>query len=466
MNITYLIGNGFDVNIGIKSRYADFYKYYANQHPDGESDVVKRFKNEINEYIKKDAPKNDPNTIDWRDLEVALGQFTESMTEEEGEPLYLDINDSLKHYLNEEYKSFDAEAFKKEDFLKHLNNPISSHFNRVTINIIRNYLGGFSGSDNINIINFNYTTTIEELSGFKGKPLSIGNFISGRQAYLNGVYHIHQTLDDDEILVGLNDVSQIANKQFHENRFLCNLFIKPLTNSLLGTGVDQDCEQLITNTDLFILFGTSVSRTDQKWWKAVCERLVNSNARLIYFVHSTQKRPHQNLYIEEMRNDAIKKLFANAGKEVDVLFDKVIPRCIVSFSDTMFRMPVNYGDRIKDEKTYKIGDAEVIMRMLDMSMRHVAVSVDAPNEESGVAAETMWIKDFFPGFTHNSHSLLIPSVDGNEVPYDYIPIHNKDRRKDIYFEISSFLGKRRNIQLKSMTSDKKIEALKSIIKDN
>ena len=43
MNITYLIGNGFDVNIGLKSSYADFYKSYVNNHPDNEPDVVTRF---------------------------------------------------------------------------------------------------------------------------------------------------------------------------------------------------------------------------------------------------------------------------------------------------------------------------------------------------------------------------------------------------------------------------------------
>lgn len=53
MNITYLIGNGFDVNIGLKSSYADFYKSYVNNHPDNEADVVTRFKNKIYRRLKK-----------------------------------------------------------------------------------------------------------------------------------------------------------------------------------------------------------------------------------------------------------------------------------------------------------------------------------------------------------------------------------------------------------------------------
>lgn len=28
MNIVHILGNGFDINLGMKTRYADFYDYY------------------------------------------------------------------------------------------------------------------------------------------------------------------------------------------------------------------------------------------------------------------------------------------------------------------------------------------------------------------------------------------------------------------------------------------------------
>lgn len=125
MNITYLIGNGFDVNIGLKSSYADFYKSYVNNHPDNEPDVVTRFKNKINDCIKNESQKEDIQKFDWRDLEVALGQFTNQMNEKEAEILYLDINDSLKSYLIKEYEYFDVEAFDRSDFYNQITNPVS-----------------------------------------------------------------------------------------------------------------------------------------------------------------------------------------------------------------------------------------------------------------------------------------------------------------------------------------------------
>lgn len=33
MNITFLIGNGFDLNLKLNTQYSDFYKYYIKNDP-------------------------------------------------------------------------------------------------------------------------------------------------------------------------------------------------------------------------------------------------------------------------------------------------------------------------------------------------------------------------------------------------------------------------------------------------
>lgn len=279
------------------------------------------------------------------------------------------------------------------------------------------------------------------------------------------MHHIHQTLQDDEILVGVNDVSQIVNKKFHDNRLLSNMYVKPNTNALLGSGTTQDCETIISNTHLFVIFGTSAGITDQRWWNLVCERLIRSNARLIYFVHQTKKRPHQNLYIEEMKREEISKLFKHAGMDVSAVLESVIDKCYVSFSEKMFKLPVTYNGRIKTENTYKIGTSEATLKVFEMGMKHIAVSVETTAEEIGVPSEGMWLKEFFPNHKYNSQSLLTQKVDDQEVPFDLIPIHNDENRKDIYFEISSFFGKSKNkFLLKPVRSDLKHKALKEVIR--
>lgn len=465
MNITYLIGNGFDVNIGLKSRYADFYETYVNIHPDDEADVIKRFKAGINDYIKKESHKDNLKAIDWRDLEVALGQFTDQMEEKEAEILYLDVNDRLKEYLIDEFRNFDAEAFSSNLFYSQLTNPVTRHFDRVIANEIKSFCSGSIGNDVYNIINFNYTRTIEKLSGFQGKLLPIGQSFTGRQAYLQAVCHIHQTLDDDEILVGVNDVTQIANEKFRENRLLSNMYIKPNTNRLLGSGVNMDCKSIIANTELFVIYGASVGITDQVWWRLVCERVINSNARLIYFVHKAQKRKHQNLYKDEMKREELSKLLENAGLDTKQVLDSIIEKCYVSFSDEMFKMPVTYNDRIKQMVTYKIGTSDVTMKVIDMGMKHIAVSVETTAEEAGVPSEKIWLKEFFPNYTFNSQQFLTQKIENIEVPFDFIPIHNGEKRKNIYFEISSFFGKPYNrLPQQHIKNDLKQKALSEVLR--
>lgn len=91
MNITYLLGNGFDINIGLKTRYQDFYLYYLNES---------QLDNPLVQRIKEDINKNIEN---WSDLELAIGKYTANVTSEnEMINLYNDLADSLEKYLSEE----------------------------------------------------------------------------------------------------------------------------------------------------------------------------------------------------------------------------------------------------------------------------------------------------------------------------------------------------------------------------
>ena len=42
VNLVFLIGNGFDLNCGLKSRYVDAYKYYCSK-TEHDSETIKKF---------------------------------------------------------------------------------------------------------------------------------------------------------------------------------------------------------------------------------------------------------------------------------------------------------------------------------------------------------------------------------------------------------------------------------------
>ena len=65
MNITFLIGNGFDLNLGLPTGYTDFIKYHREQ---GLTDMISM------------AIRDDYQT--WSNVESALGEFTANVSQE------------------------------------------------------------------------------------------------------------------------------------------------------------------------------------------------------------------------------------------------------------------------------------------------------------------------------------------------------------------------------------------------
>lgn len=63
MNITFLIGNGFDLNIGLATTYSAFLEEYAKPS-DKDNDLLKYFK----QKILKDAKM-------WSNAEMAFGDI-------------------------------------------------------------------------------------------------------------------------------------------------------------------------------------------------------------------------------------------------------------------------------------------------------------------------------------------------------------------------------------------------------
>ena len=464
MNITFLIGNGFDVNLGLKTRYVDFYKYYVNKETPDALDAVKRFKSEINDFIKAETKKQDEAMIDWRDLEVALGKWTPNLKAEEVEPLYLDIIDSLRDYLINEFKYFDASAFSSQDFLKFLLDPITGNFSRVEMEAIKSFWNGFSSPDLVNVINFNYTHTIERLASYKVPGQPIGDSIVGHKSILQNIFHIHQTLDDEEILVGLNDTSQLANKDFHGDSHVCNLLLKPKTNALLGTGVDHDCEYLISHTNLFVLFGTSAGITDRKWWWDICNRLQENSARMIYFIHSSEVKRHIRLRHDVMSREAIRQFIKSAGLKEDTFLEPIISKSFVCFTSGMFNLRPSYNSAIPEKKIYEVGKSRVEITVIDKGLKYVTLTIEAPDEKTGIRAEREWIKEIFPDYQWQMQSLDHYEVDGKQVPFDRIRISSEDTHKDIYFDISSFFGKGDNFNIVSIPKERKVASLTDIVR--
>lgn len=90
-NLLFIIGNGFDIRLGLPTRYSQFIDWYKEQ--DAPSEFIKEKKENFFSELKKHGD-------DWKDLEIALGEFTINFqTAEEFRNFYTDINESLYNYL-------------------------------------------------------------------------------------------------------------------------------------------------------------------------------------------------------------------------------------------------------------------------------------------------------------------------------------------------------------------------------
>ena len=89
MDITFFIGNGFDLKIGLKTKYSDFYNY------------LHEIKSDSDLYKCIDADKDA-----WSDCEFGLGQHTKKFeTVEEFSQTYISLCTDLIDYLKDEQKN-------------------------------------------------------------------------------------------------------------------------------------------------------------------------------------------------------------------------------------------------------------------------------------------------------------------------------------------------------------------------
>ena len=151
MNITFLIGNGFDVHLGLKTRYTDFYDIYINSNKDTEEENIKNFCGMI-----------EGNYETWADFESAFAEKAFG-TKDDVKAILSDFSVKFAKYLRGQVQLCDytdeeiPQKFK--DFLINGYKFLETR-DRQTID---NKYKAVNANITINFINFNYTNTLNNL---------------------------------------------------------------------------------------------------------------------------------------------------------------------------------------------------------------------------------------------------------------------------------------------------------------
>lgn len=268
MEILYIIGNGFDINVKMKTKYSDFYEYYKTT--ESKSIHIKKLKDSISKGI-----------LNWSDLELTFGKYTSQLnTIEEFDEVYDDIIDNLCDYLIYEEEKFDFSKISQDKFLKYLCNPEKSLPQEDLEEILLQKNDWKNVDWNIRIMSFNYTRTIEKIIRNESFPILLSKH-HNNSIYLKSIHHIHGFTDKQTIL-GVNDISQIDKLDFHENEDIVEALVKTKCNRGLRHNVDRLFEKYISEASLICIFGSSLGDTDNYWWKLVGNS-VRDGAQLIIF---------------------------------------------------------------------------------------------------------------------------------------------------------------------------------------
>ena len=267
MRILLIVGNGFDLNLGLPTSYRHFYKYYL-EHTESRNEHVNKLKTIIKDDIEN-----------WSDLELKLGEVTEQFTSPNHFiAAFRDLKKHLTAYLKTvnsvEIPNIDKISTQFADdiigFKKNLDPKYKSTYNSFVQNITDKKI-------TLDILTFNYTDTIENIADqLEAHPEYADKIV------VENIYHIHQQLNELGIILGVNDENQIQNKSLSIHPDIKATMIKPYINSEYVSGTDKECKQAIDRANMVILFGVSLGATDRMWWNYLGEQVAAYPKRIIY----------------------------------------------------------------------------------------------------------------------------------------------------------------------------------------
>lgn len=311
MNITHIIGNGFDINQGIPTSYAHFYEYYLQLvSKDDEPEIVKKFR--INLYNALLESRSEL----WSDMEIALGKVTEEYdSAEDYNTVYMDVYNRLMEYIDYAYRFSDVANFDNptktlyQDLMKpwlHLTPSEIEDFDKLFVRV---------NDNRVKILSFNYTDTFNRISDLgklaEGGVLGLG---SSMTYHFDGILHIHQDIKNRNIVLGVDNVGQIANKKLAEDESVRDLLVKPQTNSNLGTTIDRQCREVIAQSGIISIYGVSLGKTDQTWWNEIGKRIkADNNVRILYFTYEKEIAQLAEIQKHTLKRKRKRELMAAIG---------------------------------------------------------------------------------------------------------------------------------------------------------
>lgn len=210
-NTTVIIGNGFDLNLGLETSYRDFIS------SDSFNQLVKA-NNSLCIYLKDQLDINK----------------------------WIDVENELTVYSHDVYKDKNRRVFREE--YKHLQESLINYLNDQDLSKIdegsRGYnlfVNGLQQFENLVVLDFNYTESV--------------NYIFDKNLLNYTVHKVHGSAKDGKIVFGVQDDARIRTGDIFLKKSTC------LWNNIL------DINTILEESDTVICMGYSLGKTDHHYFR-------------------------------------------------------------------------------------------------------------------------------------------------------------------------------------------------------
>lgn len=275
-NVTFLIGNGFDLSFGIHSQYQNIYKAYLDSQTSSEI-FVENFKKEI-QY--------------WSNFEMDLVKFAaKCSTEAEIVTCLRDFKQFTEKYLIKEQDTALCNRRRNPrdlqktlaEFSISLENFYTNNFPNITTKI-----ESILNNEQIDyhFITFNYTTVLDFLIA------NVKNYLS--KGIINPAIHIHGKLQEN-VTFGIDNEQQLPELQYSLTGRGRRALIKPVFNSEFDKQRMERAQEIIKKSDVLCVYGLSLGDSDLMWRKAICDWMIDNPLHhvFLYIYEASSKKLSQ-----------------------------------------------------------------------------------------------------------------------------------------------------------------------------
>lgn len=341
-----MIGNGFDIGLGMATSFKQFFPVYCAKSLNKDSSIK-----QLSEEILDDEDA-------WSYFEKQLGQYAEKFDDKSKGIFFSQLNDFTSEFITylrgqEGRLSFD----NKQLISKTLVHALTGFYKNGNLHTdsedcIETIFRKTAGDAHVyNFISFNYTNTLQLcLETLEDGVVNTRKYSNAtRIDKIGKVINVHGTKDSFPIM-GVNDVSQIANEQLATTSSFANRLVKPQINTRLRMNNAGRAIDILNNSRIICIYGMSLGETDKDWWDRVVTWLHNDAARQLVIFNYDDKYSTSLPMNWLDKEDEILELLTLYNKNKGISVDKLRSRIHIAVHKNIFEMQLTEkSDQIYEE---------------------------------------------------------------------------------------------------------------------